>query len=309
MELQSVSVIIPCYNGGRYLIEAVESVKKQGGQFTLDEIILVDDHSTDVLTQSELKKLQEDPQVKIVTNIFAKGPGGARNTGIQLVESEWVVFLDADDILLSDSLEARLMALRRHPEINWCGGDFVILYDDGTYSEPVYRSGQKTSLAFDGYSFDKPLVLMRPVKHFLGRMITWIGAVIIRTNVLKGLKGFSEHLLHSEDSNLFVRIALKHDFLFVPDVLFVHRSYPGSYSTTRRAPCEWAIKNLSGLLEDEDFRRYRKLIKKRISQCHWSNCEHYFQHRQYVDGFREFVLHKFYRYLAKSESRKDKLRG
>ncbi len=87
-----ISVIIPVYNGGKYLAEAIESVLAQ----TLEplEVIVVDDGSTD---QSLEIAGNFVPRVRIVSQ-ENKGAGAARNTGIRVAKGAYLAFLDADDL-------------------------------------------------------------------------------------------------------------------------------------------------------------------------------------------------------------------
>ncbi len=89
-----VSVIVPCYNLGLYIEEALESVKKQ----TYDniEIIIVDDGSTDEGTLSLLEKIKKTTDMNV---IFQKntGPSGARNRGIKEAKGKYILCLDPDD--------------------------------------------------------------------------------------------------------------------------------------------------------------------------------------------------------------------
>src|SRR5690349_1726872 len=92
-----ISVIIPCYNHGRYLIESVESILNQ--TYKNFEIIIVDDGSTD--DTGFIARSMEGVQY-----VYQKNGGlpAARNTGIKISKGEYLVFLDADDWLLPVAL-------------------------------------------------------------------------------------------------------------------------------------------------------------------------------------------------------------
>jgi glycosyltransferase involved in cell wall biosynthesis len=303
----TISVIIPCFNDGQCLAEAVESVKSQVGNFLLEDIFIVDDHSDDIQTQVVLSKLRADPRIKVLSNMFSKGPSGARNTGLKVATASWVIFLDADDFLLPDSIEDRVKALEPYPEINWCGGDFKQRFPDGSYGNgPVYRNGEKKTPAFNNYGFDNSLLIRKPVEHFSKRMLTRLGAVIIKTQALKEVGGFNEGLLFSEDSNLFIRLAARNDFLFIPKVLYVRRERYESYSRQERSPREWSVKNFKSLLKEPDFAPYQKLIKKRISYFYLDDHRFYMRHRHYVKSLKAYFCYKNYNRQAKLESWKMK---
>jgi glycosyltransferase involved in cell wall biosynthesis len=110
-----VSVIIPCYNHGQYLPQAIESVLNQTQQNT--EIIVVDDGSTDN-TPDVCKNY---PGVKYVrTNRL--GLSGARNTGIRYSTGSFLVFLDADDYLYPDALKINLTYFFNNKEVAFISG-------------------------------------------------------------------------------------------------------------------------------------------------------------------------------------------
>ena len=92
--MPKVSVIIPCYNAERYLVQCIDSVLGQ----TLEdfELICVDDGSTDGTQQMLLAYQQRDPRVKVLTqsNQYA---GVARNAGMEIATGQYLLFLDADD--------------------------------------------------------------------------------------------------------------------------------------------------------------------------------------------------------------------
>jgi len=108
-----VSVVIPCYNLGRYLDEAVDSVLRQTMQDF--EIIIVNPGSTDELTNALLSGYK-----KAKTKIIMTGPkkaGAARNAGIAVSRGRFVCCLDPDDILEPECLERAGTILETRPEV------------------------------------------------------------------------------------------------------------------------------------------------------------------------------------------------
>src|SRR5690606_17882526 len=74
-----ISVIIPCYNSGIYLAEAINSVLRQRGQFELVEVIIIDDRSDDVVTRQALREMAALDRVRVLSNTGPRGASGARN--------------------------------------------------------------------------------------------------------------------------------------------------------------------------------------------------------------------------------------
>jgi len=100
-----VSIVIPCYNQGTMLREALASVE-QVRNANLLEVIVVDDGSTEVETKKILDELEYDGHC--VLRQPNRGPGAARNTGIRLAKSEFILPLDSDnrlrDLYLNDGI-------------------------------------------------------------------------------------------------------------------------------------------------------------------------------------------------------------
>lgn len=106
-----ISVIIPVYNAERYVDETIKSVLEQTYQDF--EIILVNDGSTDS-TKSVLQKYLHNPQIKLINQSNA-GCSAAKNTGLKHAKGDWIQYLDADDLLSPDKLEAQIKILEGNP--------------------------------------------------------------------------------------------------------------------------------------------------------------------------------------------------
>ena len=98
-----VSIIIPTYNHGQYLPEAIDSVLRQSVEPI--EIIIIDDGSIDN-TEVILKNLTSNVRYYRQSH---QGAGAARNTGVTLAKGKWLAFLDADDLWLPQKLTLQLV--------------------------------------------------------------------------------------------------------------------------------------------------------------------------------------------------------
>jgi len=108
----SISVIIPVYNGERYLSEAIRSVLSQST--AADEIWVVDDGSTD--NSAALASAFPLP-VRCLRQDHS-GAAAARNHGVATARGEYLAFLDADDLWLPDKLERQLAAFVQNPALD-----------------------------------------------------------------------------------------------------------------------------------------------------------------------------------------------
>lgn len=97
------SIIIPCYNVEKYIIRCLDSIYNQSFDETKFEVIIVDDESPDNVVSTAKNYLLNKENFKIISQ-KNKGLGGARNTGLENAKGEYVIFLDADDWLLDNSL-------------------------------------------------------------------------------------------------------------------------------------------------------------------------------------------------------------
>jgi glycosyltransferase involved in cell wall biosynthesis len=126
-EEPSISIIIPCYNLGKYIYEAVESVFDQTMQQF--EIIIVNDGSTDELTKLMLEAF-EHPQIRVVHQ-ENQGVGAARNHGIRLAKGRYICCLDADDRIRPTFLAQAYTILDTQAEVGFVTGYFK-MFDEAT---------------------------------------------------------------------------------------------------------------------------------------------------------------------------------
>jgi len=148
--MPKVSVIMPVYNGERFIAEAIDSVLAQS--LTDWELIVVDDGSTD--RTPEVLKRYADPRILTIRQ-QNQGEGGARNAGLDHVCGTYVGFLDADDLYLSNALADFVAGFEAHPKIE-------VLFSDGYFCDeekhPLMRFGDHRPGLFTGYILE-PLVL------------------------------------------------------------------------------------------------------------------------------------------------------
>jgi glycosyltransferase involved in cell wall biosynthesis len=132
--MAKVSIIIPVYNGEKYLYATVESLLKQTVADL--EVIIVNDGSTDE-TEKVIHDLQQsDDRVKYITKTNT-GVSDSRNAGLRIANGEFVVFFDADDIAEAFYLEDRLTFLQANTEYGICGSSlkFINETDQVVYAD------------------------------------------------------------------------------------------------------------------------------------------------------------------------------
>ncbi|MEZ4618581.1 MAG: glycosyltransferase family 2 protein [Caldilineaceae bacterium] len=113
MNKPKVSVVIPAYNGGEYLAEAIQSVLDQS--YPHFELIVVDDCSP--AGASEIMARFSDPRLRFIVQSENLGAVAARKTGVDAATGEIIAFLDQDDLFHPEKLATHVAFLEAHPEI------------------------------------------------------------------------------------------------------------------------------------------------------------------------------------------------
>jgi glycosyltransferase involved in cell wall biosynthesis len=194
-----VSVIIPCYNGEAYLEEAIESALAQTYQPV--EIVVVDDGSTD----GSSAIAQKFP-VRYIRQHNC-GLTETRNRGIRESRGDYLVFLDADDRLRPEAIEAGVCVMVERPECAMVVGDHVFVAKDGKH----LRNSRKECLATSHYE-----ALLK------SNFIEMISSVLFRRSVVEAVGAFDTGLRVAEDYELYLRIARNYP-------IYCHRSVIAEY--------------------------------------------------------------------------------
>ncbi len=193
------SIVIPLYNKENFITKTINSAFNQ--IFTDFEIIVINDGSTD----GSANKIEAvtDKRVSIYT-IENQGVSYARNYGISKASADYICFLDADDLWKPSHLEDLKQLINNYPN---CG-----LYCK-SYQKSFFG---KTLLNSTFYNLKKGFVGIVP-NYFLNSIIdeiAWTSAVAIPKKTLEKLNGFNVTLISGQDTDLWIRIALKEKIAF-----------------------------------------------------------------------------------------------
>lgn len=124
MNMLKISVVIPLYNKVKYIQRTIKSVLNQ--TFSDFEIVVVDDGSTDGSISAINNYCGNNAKVRIISKENG-GPSSARNRGVIEANGEWIVFLDADDILLPFALDYFWKLRLENPDIDYFIGNFFMM--------------------------------------------------------------------------------------------------------------------------------------------------------------------------------------
>jgi glycosyltransferase involved in cell wall biosynthesis len=214
-----VSVVIPCYNGGRFLREAIESVLHQ--TYPAAEIIVVNDESTD--DTAAIARAYEEVRCIEQRN---QGAPAARNAGLRASTGDLVVFLDADDRLQPHALAAGVESLGKHPDWAFVSGGVRIIDENGSpryVPEDRPRPGD-------------------PYRQLLRSNYIWTpGVVMYRRDILRAVNGYVGWAGASADYELNVRIARRFPIGRHGQVVLDYRTHPSSMSSDVRYMLKSAV--------------------------------------------------------------------
>lgn len=202
-----VSVLIPTYNCGRFLGEAIDSVLAQ--TFRDLEIIVVDDGSTDDTALVAARY----PQVKYIYRQHC-GVSPARNAAIAVATGEIVVFLDADDIWLPDKLHKQVAYLDEHP-------DCMLVFTKAAnfYQDAAAESGIRQQELYNS-SLERCII-----------------TCAIRRCVFEKYGVFRTDYPHGEDTQFMFRLSISGLSLdhCIPEVLYRRRVHDSNISLTHES--------------------------------------------------------------------------
>jgi glycosyltransferase involved in cell wall biosynthesis len=187
-----VSVVIPAYNGDRYLAEAINSVLAQTYQDY--EIIVVDDGSTDHTAQV-VKQYGKAVRYLRQTN---QGVAASRNLGLAAALGDYIAFLDQDDLFLPHKLSSQVALLDQKPDLGMVNSGWQI-YRGGSVrdrQEPAANSVKPWQQIPQLTSTN--LIIWKPV---------FLGAMLFRRHWLERLGGFNTTLEQTPDVDLVLRLA------------------------------------------------------------------------------------------------------
>jgi len=190
-----VSVVIPCYNYARYLPESVGSALAQQGVDV--DVVIVDDASTDDSVEVAERFVANDCRVRLVRHERNQGHVETSNEALSLATGEYVVKLDADDLLTPGSLARSTSLMRRYPEVVFSYG-----YPQSFRGEPPANTPTQVRswTVWSGQEW-----LSRVLRR--GHNVIMQPEVLMRRDALVASGGYRPQLRWAEDYNLWLRFA------------------------------------------------------------------------------------------------------
>ena len=209
-----VSVVMPVYNGERYIAEAVASVL--ASDFADLELLVLDDGSTDASIAEATRAAAGDARLHVI-QLTHVGVAAARNAGLHAARGEFIANLDSDDAMFPDRLRRQVAYLDANPDCVAAGSRALVVDANGN---PV-RVGVRL------YSHEEI-----DNAHLDGRGgAIWNPTATFRTRAAKDIGGYAEHLQTTgEDVDLWLRLAEVGRLVNLPEVLTRYRVHGANVS-------------------------------------------------------------------------------
>ncbi len=245
------SVVIPTYNRENKIEAAIESVLKQDGAgdyFKLNEIIVIDDCSTDntekvieTFREKEAELLHKAGTQLIYHRLdINSGPGKARNVGAGMAKSKFIAFQDSDDLWFPQKLKEMSLFMVENP-----GAD-------------LYSHFYEAELAGDRKILVDAPAMDDYFEELAKRNLVGAPTVVVKRDAFLSIDGFDEDMRALEDWDFALRFSYEHRIIFVPKVLMevdlVGEGVSSSAGNYYDARCRLIAKNKTILMERDLFR-------------------------------------------------------
>jgi len=236
----NISSIIPTYNRAEFLTRAIESILNQ--TYNIDEIIVVDDGSTDN-TKEILRKYKN---IKIIKTQNL-GVSHARNSGIKNAKNEWVSFLDSDDTWMKDKIEKQIHFHTNNPKILISHTHEKWIRNNKSIKYPTSLKKPNGNCFLDNISKCKIAT----------------SSVMMHKSIFENIGYFDENMSVCEDYDIFLKISLKYEIGLLEDELITKYAGHDQLSTSIFAIDRFHIHSLLKFLGTKFHDEVIKEIKRK----------------------------------------------
>ncbi len=242
-----VSVIIPSFNRGWIVAEAVESVIAQ--DYHPLEIIVVDDGSTDDTSE----KLEPFRERIILLRQRNRGVSAARNTGIKKASGEFIAFLDSDDLFMPGKISCQINFFHDNPDAMICQTEEIWIRN-GKRVNPKKKHKKLSGMIFEP---SLNLCLVSP------------SAVMMKKTLFKIKGNFDENLPACEDYDLWLRISSSIPVYLIDTPLIIKRGGHSDQLSGHHSLDKFRIQSLEKLLKQNLLteKQRRKVIEVLNKKC------------------------------------------
>lgn len=277
-----VSVIIPTFNCGNYISEAIDSVLKQS--FKDFEIVIVDDGSTDN-TKSVIDKYKErNYPIKYIYQ-ENKGPVYARNMGILKSSGEYIAFLDSDDVWMPDKLKVQMELFEGYNDVYFVYGDICDYDGEKVYQRERINLKPSIRAKLSGRIF---------VPLFKREIHIPISTAVVKKECFEKVGLFDEKMnkMCSEDREMWLRITNKYKAHYIDEAMAYFRLRSESRSRHIYEMLRGQMYVINKIAKK--FRLPLKYKLTALSSCYYETCINCLTINEYRIGFKYFFLALIY---------------
>lgn len=199
-----VTVLMPAYNAGLYIGEAIDSILSQ--TYTNFEFLIINDGSTD--NTVAVIESYNDPRIRLVSNDKNRGLIYSLNRGLELARGKYIARMDADDITVDIRFEIQVKFLEAHPDIDILGTALVYLDTPYEIHHPLYHDDIIIGL-IDNSTIAHATIMMRTETVIAKKLI------------------YEEEYKHIEDYRFWLQAVIKGvKFANIDNVFYQYRTHP-----------------------------------------------------------------------------------
>ncbi|HVU56205.1 MAG TPA: glycosyltransferase family A protein [Puia sp.] len=206
-----VSIVLPTYNGSRYIRQSIESCLAQS--FSDFELIIVNDCSTDNTAAIIEEYGKKDPRIKVIHNTFNKKLPLSLNTGFEQAQGKYHTWTSDDNYYAQGALEKMVQTLAGDSNIDLVYTDYSLVDEQG-------------------HVFG-----VRRFNNIYDSFTDWLGCgacFLYKEQVFRANKGYNPGAFLIEDYDFFMRAFLQFNFRYLPGYdLYFYREHPSSLTSTQ----------------------------------------------------------------------------
>lgn len=240
--MQTVSVIICCYNGSKFINQCFSCLLNQ--TYKNIEAIFIDDGSTDqsyMIAKSYIEKFSEAGMKLICLTQENKGAGGAAALGLTIATGKYICCYDIDDILYSNSLELQVSFLEQNPS-------YGIVRTNGYKVIQDINKIEKKSLFINNKKEKSKTNIFEDI--LLGKTNNWAGSYMVTSKALWNV--YKDHKIiesrYGQNLQILLAVAYNNKSGFIDIPLMEYRFNPQSFTNQNRSLTN-QLKNLQGFYE------------------------------------------------------------
>ena len=277
MPTPAISIILPTYNGSRYLRTSLDSCLAQG--FTDFELIIVNDCSTDDTRPIAEEYTARDPRVRLINNESNKKLPLSLNTGFEQATGRYFTWTSDDNAYGPNALQVMYDAITRNKSIDLVYTDYTLIDEEGkTFGNRVFGDVNKS-------------------------FVNWLGAgacFLYKREIHQENRGYNASAFLIEDYDFFVRAFLKFQCHYIPRTdLYFYRDHPAALTATQNTAINdisklFLERNLPGLEKklpaEERILLYRKMaVYYAVTKNHAGKYRHYLKLMASISKKQVFV--------------------